>query len=78
MKFEFLKRHGTHEGLQWRFKTDDEKHSLSILCFNLSAGGAEGFFETMSSWDGDVSGDLTFKEVQEKIDEIYRIEEAGE
>ena len=62
-------------GLQWKFKTDDEKHSLSIICHSGSYGWEDGLFETMCSWLDDVQGHLTFEQVARKIKTIYKLEQ---
>jgi len=73
MKVEFKQREEM-KGLQWRYTTDDNKNSLSILCHEGSYGWEEGKFETMCSWLTDVQGHLTFEQVARKIKTIYKLE----
>lgn len=70
MKVEFNKH---LEGLHWRY-TSDNGDSLSIICHTGSYGWSQGKFETMCSWLNDVQGYLTFGQVQQKIDTIYKRE----
>lgn len=73
MKTEFEFRKGL-TGLHWKFKTDDGKHDLSIICHSGSYGWEKGLFETMCSWLPDVQGHLTFEQVARKIKTIYEKE----
>ena len=73
MKIEFNLRKEL-EGLQWRYTTDDKKHTLSIICHKYSYGGEDGEFETMCSWLTDVQGRLTFAQVAQNIKTIYKME----
>ena len=62
-------------GFHWTYKTG--KHSLSIILHDGSYGHENGLFETMCSWLPDVQGHLTFAQVQNKIEHIYRLEKKG-
>lgn len=70
MIFEF-KQH--YNGLQWLYKSDNGDE-LSIICHESSYGWSKGKFETMCSWLDDVQGYLSFGQVQQKIDTIYKRE----
>lgn len=61
-------------GVQWRFRSVETGLELSIICHQYSYGGKEGLFETMCSWEDDVSGRLTFGEVQKRIEMLYNLD----
>ena len=61
------------KGLQWRYVSDNGDE-LSIICHTGSYGGIDGKFETMCSWLNDVQGYLSFGQVQQKINTIYKRE----
>jgi len=71
MKITFKQMYG---GLHWVYETEDNKHSLSIICHTGSYGWEHGKFETRCSWLQDVQGHLSFQQVAQKIKTIYRLE----
>ncbi len=70
MKVTFKK---VYDGNQWLYESDNGE-TLSVVCHEYSYGGDSGNFETMCSWLKDVQGYLTFGQVQQKINTIYKRE----
>ena len=65
------------EGFHWVLK-NSEGETLSIILNEGSYGFEEGKFETQCSWVGDVQGNLTFGQVQQKIDTLKGREKQNE
>ncbi len=59
-------------GLVWKFT--GENHHLSIICHSGSYGRESGLFEVYPSWEEDVTGYLTFGQVQNWIKRLERRE----
>jgi len=62
-----------YKGLHWVFE-NNKLERLSIICLWGSYGHENGLFEIRSPWNKNVSGDLTFRQVQTAIDRLKKRE----
>lgn len=58
-------------GLHWTYR-NSKGDSVSVICHEGSYGRDKGLFETMTSWESDVKGHLTFQQVANELATLER------